>query len=56
VSDDVIAVARTWLGRLEESDPAPELCDPESVIENVAEFPITGPYHGRGTRRSWPSG
>ncbi len=41
------------MDRLREGDPAPELCDQDVVIENVAEFPITGPYLGRDGVRQW---
>jgi ketosteroid isomerase-like protein len=31
-----------------------ELCDPELRLDNIAEFPDTGPYHGHeGLRRWW---
>jgi ketosteroid isomerase-like protein len=51
---DAVAAVRGWFAALQAGDPAPELCDPEIEIRNVAEFPITGPYYGiEGVRQWW---
>jgi ketosteroid isomerase-like protein len=54
VSEDAVAIVRRWFAALEEGRPAPELCDPEIVIANWDDAPITGPYHGHeGVLRWW---
>ena len=54
MSEDAVEIVRRWFDALQRGDPAPELCDPEIVIVNWAEAPITGPYHGHdGVRRWW---
>jgi ketosteroid isomerase-like protein len=45
---------RRWFSRLADGDAGVDLCAPDVRVDNVAEFPITGPYHGHdGVRRWW---
>jgi ketosteroid isomerase-like protein len=53
VSEDAVAIVRRWFDRLQQGDPSPEMCDPEVVIANWAEAPITGPYHGHDGALQW---
>jgi ketosteroid isomerase-like protein len=54
MSQENVDLVRRWFDGLARGELSPELCDPELRIENVAEFPITGPYHGHeGLRRWW---
>jgi len=43
MSQETVELVRRWLDGLAHGELSLELCDPEMVIENVAEFPITGP-------------
>jgi ketosteroid isomerase-like protein len=54
MSEENVEVARRWLDGLARGELSLEMCDPELLVENIAEFPITGPYHGHeGLRRWW---
>jgi ketosteroid isomerase-like protein len=54
MSEENVQLVRRWLAGLARGKLAPELCDSELRIENIAESPITGPYHGHeGLRRWW---
>jgi ketosteroid isomerase-like protein len=54
MTSEHVEVVRRWFGRLAEGEAGEELCDPEVRIDNVAGFPITGPYLGHdGVRRWW---
>jgi ketosteroid isomerase-like protein len=54
LSQEKVEIVRRWLDGLAHGELSLGLCDPEMVIENVAEFPITGPYRGHeGVRRWW---
>jgi ketosteroid isomerase-like protein len=47
-------VVRRWFDCFAAGSPGVELCDPKIRIDNLAEFPVTGPYHGHdGVRRWW---
>src|SRR3954469_13623190 len=46
-------VVRRWVSRFAEGDAGVELCDPDVRIDNVADFPITGPYHGHDGVQQW---
>jgi ketosteroid isomerase-like protein len=54
MSRETAETVRQWFGRLADGDAGADLCSAEVRIDNVAEFPITGPYHGHdGVRRWW---
>jgi len=53
MSGENAEVVRRWFSRFAEGAPGVELCDPEVRIDNVADFPITGPYHGHDGVRQW---
>jgi ketosteroid isomerase-like protein len=46
-------VVRRWTSRAGAGELWPELCDEDIVIENVAGFPITGPYRGHAGLQQW---
>jgi ketosteroid isomerase-like protein len=54
MSQENVEIVRRWLDGIARGELSPELCDPEVRLDNIAEFPITGPYHGHeGLRRWW---
>ena len=54
MSQENVELVRRWLDGVSRGELSLELCDPEIQIENIAEFPITGPYRGHdGVRRWW---
>jgi ketosteroid isomerase-like protein len=54
MSQENVEVVRRWADGLTRGELQVELCDPELRLDNIAEFPITGPYHGHeGLRRWW---
>ena len=54
MSDQDAEVVRRWFACFAEGRSGVELCDPEVRIDNVAQFPTTGPYHGHeGVERWW---
>jgi ketosteroid isomerase-like protein len=50
---DNAQVVRRWFSRFAEGEAGVELCDPAVRIDNVAGFPITGPYYGHDGVRQW---
>jgi ketosteroid isomerase-like protein len=54
MSEENVEVVRRWGEALSRGDLPLELSDPELRLDNIAEFPNTGPYHGHeGLRRWW---
>jgi ketosteroid isomerase-like protein len=54
MSQENVEIVRMWFAALRQGDLAPELWDPHLQIDNVPEFPITGPYRGpEGLQRWW---
>jgi ketosteroid isomerase-like protein len=54
MSEENVELVRRWANGLAGGELSLELCDPELRLENIAQFPITGPYHGHeGLRRWW---
>jgi ketosteroid isomerase-like protein len=47
------ATVQEWFDRFAAGDAGVDLCDPGIRIDNLAEFPITGPYHGHAGVRQW---
>jgi ketosteroid isomerase-like protein len=46
MSRESAETVRRWFSCLADGDAGVGLCGAEVRIDNVAEFPITGPYHG----------
>jgi ketosteroid isomerase-like protein len=54
MSEENVELVRRWTDRLSRGDLPLELSDPELQLDNIAQSPITGPYHGHeGFRRWW---
>jgi ketosteroid isomerase-like protein len=53
VKNEIVDTVRRWFDALQVGDPGLELCDPEIVIVNWDEAPITGPYHGHEGALQW---
>ena len=48
-----VEVARRWFESLRTGEQRLELIAPDARMENIAEFPITGPYLGREGFVQW---
>lgn len=53
MSAETAETVRQWFSRLGDGDAGVDLCDADVRIENVAEFPITGPYLGHDGVETW---
>jgi hypothetical protein len=54
MSHQNVELVRRWAERLAGGELPLELSDPELRLDNIVQFPITGPYHGHeGLRRWW---
>ena len=54
MSEENVELVRRWAEALSRGELPLELSDPEIRLDNISEFPITGPYHGHeGFRRWW---
>jgi hypothetical protein len=53
MSGENAEVVRKWFGCLAAGEAGVELCHPEVRIDNVPDFPITGPYEGHNGVRQW---
>ena len=54
MSQENVEIARQWFQAFEHGGLAPELWGPDLIIDNVPQFPITGPYRGYdGLQRWW---
>jgi len=52
-SEPNVEVVRSWLGAVNDPEVGKEFCGPEMRIDNIAEFPITGPYLGHDGLVQW---
>jgi ketosteroid isomerase-like protein len=54
MSQENVEVVRRWFEAHLEGRLAFEICHADVTVDNVPEFPITGPYHGHeGMQRWW---
>jgi len=53
MAQENVALVRQWFVALAHGELAPELWDPNLTVDNVPEFPITGPYRGHKGLQQW---
>jgi hypothetical protein len=54
MSQENVELVRRWAECLAGGELPLKLSDPELRLDNIVQFPITGPYHGHeGLRRWW---
>jgi hypothetical protein len=47
-------MVRRWFAAIAEGELASDLWDADLIVDNIPEFPVTGPYRGyEGLRRWW---
>jgi ketosteroid isomerase-like protein len=54
MAEENVETVRRWFAAIAEGELAADLWDADLVIDNIPEFPVTGPYRGyEGLRRWW---
>ena len=54
MSQENVEIVRCWFAAIAEGELASELWDADLIVDNIPEFPVTGPYRGyEGLQRWW---
>ena len=54
MSHENVEIVRRWFAAIAEGELAPDLWDADLIVDNIPEFPVTGPYRGHeGLQRWW---
>jgi len=54
MSQQNVEMVRRWFAAIAEGELAADLWDADLVVDNIPEFPVTGPYRGYdGLQRWW---
>ena len=54
MSQENVEIVRRWFAAIAEGELASDLWDADLIVDNIPEFPVTGPYRGyEGLQRWW---